>query len=460
MSSLMIQATPIGERVWEWVTSDLQVTLPESEQESAQRAVERVALSVEQIAPQDQEMQVASLLYSYQQRTHSPLPELLVEQVGEPVMQLVEGSAEMTTLHAHQASVTIQSDHQHENLRKMLLAMAKDVRVVVIKLAAHLELMRSPGRLSQQEQVDNALLSRTILAPLANRLGIGVLKWQLEDYTFRTLEPEIYQTLSQQIDLKRREREDYIGAVIETIKAALKKLSLEGEVTGRSKHLYSIWKKMERKKVGVESLYDLNAVRILVESVTECYTALGVVHGLWNHIPKEFDDYIANPKGNNYRSIHTAVFGPEGQVLEIQIRTHNMHEAAELGVASHWRYKEGGRYDPGYERKIEWLRQLLEWKEEVAEQEVLSAPNEPLHSLGTRFRDEMAEEQIYILTPAGEVVELPEGGTALDFAYTIHSGLGHRTRGAKVDGKIVSLNQPLQSGQRVEILTVKEGGPT
>ena len=455
-----IECTPLCETIWEWMVHYSSTVLTPSECEWLLDSVGRVADSVQQIAPNDEEMLIAALLYSLQQHLGidlpEELPEDLFEQLGEAVLQLIEGTVEMTTLHANQASVDLVSDLHHENLRKMLLAMAKDVRVVVIKLATHLELMRTPGSLSEDEQIQNAQLTRNILAPLANRLGMGALKWQLEDLAFRVLDAEAYQSLSQQIELTRRERELYVEQAVTAIRNILAEQSITGEVSGRSKHLYSIWKKMVRKRVEVESLYDLNAVRILVETVSDCYAALGVVHGLWNHIPKEFDDYIANPKGNNYRSIHTAVFGPEGRVLEVQIRTHEMHDAAELGVASHWRYKEGTRYDPGFERKVEWLRQLLEWKDEVVDQESLDVAQ----SLGTRFEDEMAQEHIYVLTPAGEVIELPEGGTALDFAYTIHSGLGHRTRGAKVDGRIVPLNQPLQSGQRIEILTIKEGGPT
>ena len=449
-AAMGVNRSPQAELAWRWISEHAAENVAAEEYPLLLASIEAVSSVIEQMAPQDHEMAAAAILYSYRQRVTLEFSDSLIEQMGDAVMQLVEGSIEMTALHSASAVGEVQSDLHHENLRKMLLAMAKDVRVVVIKLAEHLERMRTPLGLSREQQVINAELTRNILAPLANRLGMGALKWQLEDLTFRALDPETYQSLSRQIELKRDQREAYIEASVTAIEQALSASKLSGEVSGRTKHLYSIWKKMDRKQVGVESLYDLNAVRILVDSVADCYAALGLVHGLWNHIPKEFDDYIANPKGNNYRSIHTAVFGPQGQVLEVQIRTHEMHDAAEMGVASHWRYKEGTRYDPGFERKIEWLRQLLEWKEELSEQDAVSE----------QFRDEMAEEHIYILTPNGEVVELPEGGTALDFAYTIHTGLGHRTRGAKVDGKIIPLHQSLHSGQRVEILTVKEGGPT
>ncbi len=438
------------EAVWAWIQQDSPDAVSAALLGPTLQSVTVVAQTVQQFAPHDPEMVTAAMLYSYQQRSGSPIPDTLKELLAEVVMTLVEGSAEMSALHGAAFEDENKSDSHHENLRKMLLAMARDVRVVVIKLAEQLERMRVPGDSDMEKRREDALLTRNVLAPLANRLGMGALKWQLEDIAFRVLDPETYMQLSEQVELKRSDRDHYIQQSVAAIREALAGVGIEGEVSGRTKHLYSIWKKMVRKQVSVEELYDLHAVRILVETIADCYSALGVVHGLWNHIPKEFDDYIASPKGNNYRSIHTAVYGPEGRVLEVQIRTREMHEAAELGVASHWRYKEGTRYDPGFERKIEWLRQLLDWKEELSGQEGISE----------QFQDEMAEEQIYLLTPAGEVVELPEGGTALDFAYSIHTGLGHRTRGAKVDGVIVPLHQPLHSGQRVEILTVKEGSPT
>ncbi len=439
-----------SETAMAWIRSHASEHLSAEERKRALEAATAVSQSVHEIAPQDHEMVAAAMFYSYFRSSGLPVDSQLEEIIGDAVAGLVQGTVEMTALHLHLHQSGGQGEGHHENLRKMLLAMAKDVRVVVIKLADHLYLMRHPEGAGSDQQRENALLTRNILAPLANRLGMGALKWQLEDLAFRTLEPDAYRRLSNQIDQKRAERDSYIRLSIAAIREALKQASISGEVSGRTKHLYSIWKKMQRKQVEVGSLYDLHAVRILVGSVSDCYAALGVVHGLWSHIPREFDDYIANPKGNNYRSIHTAVHGPEGRVLEIQIRTHEMHDAAELGIAAHWRYKEGTRYDPGFERKINWLRQLLEWKDEITEQE----------RMAEQFRDEMVEEHIYVLTPEGEVVELPEGSTALDFAYAIHSGLGHRTRGAKVDGKIAPLNQPLQSGQRIEILTVKEGAPT
>lgn len=437
-----VKQSAVIENAWSWMEGD--------GNRAAMDDAYAVAKLVHEFAPQDHEMISAAMLYTYHQRTLRTLEHSLEDLFGEVVYRLIQGTIEMTALHSHLYNIEMRQESQHENLRKMLLAMAEDVRVVVIKLAEHLNLMGNSRSLSEEQQIENAMLTRNVLAPLANRLGMGAMKWQLEDLAFRKLEPDAYQRLSRQIDQKRIERDAYISNSISTIEDALQSESIKGSVSGRTKHLYSIWKKMQRKGVEVDSLYDLHAVRILVDTVSDCYAALGVIHGLWSHISREFDDYIANPKGNNYRSIHTAVHGPQGRVLEIQIRTHEMHDAAELGVAAHWRYKEGTRYDPGFEKKIHWLRQLLEWKDEVSEQE----------GMAEQFRDEMVEEHIYVLTPEGEVIELPEGGTALDFAYTIHSGLGHRTRGAKVNGKIVPLNQSLESGQRIEILTVKEGGPT
>lgn len=433
----------------EWIFRHAAEQLEPEQWEALFPQIDAVAQLIEEIAPQDHEMVAAAMLYSYHHWAGvEPVPEL-EEVVGATVFGLLQGTIEMTALHLH-SHYGGGGESQYENLRKMLLAMAQDVRVVVIKLAEHLLRMQYPVGLSEEARIENAQLTRDVLAPLANRLGMGALKWQLEDFAFRVLEPEVYKELSRKLNQKRDERDAYIALSISTIENSLVQSGLKGEVSGRTKHLYSIWKKMQRKQVEIDSLYDLHAVRILVDDVADCYAALGIVHGLWPHISKEFDDYIANPKGNNYRSIHTAVHGPEGRVLEIQIRTHEMHDAAELGVAAHWRYKEGTRYDPGFERKIHWLRQLLEWKDELSEQE----------GMVDQFHDEMVEELVYVLTPQGEIVELPEGATALDFAYSIHTGLGHRTRGAKVGGKIIPLNQPLQSGQRVEILTVKQGGPT
>jgi GTP pyrophosphokinase len=289
-----------------------------------------------------------------------------------------------------------------------------------------------------------------IFAPLANRLGVWQVKWELEDLSFRYLEPDLYKKIARLLDEKRLGREQYIADVREQLRQELHKNGVVAEVSGRPKHIYSIYKKMKRKGVDFSEVYDVRAVRVLVSDLKDCYTALGVVHSLWQPIPGEFDDYIAHPKGNDYRSLHTAVVGPEAKALEVQIRTHDMHNHAELGVAAHWRYKEGGRQDAGFEEKIAWLRQIMEWKEDVHD----------AGELMEQFKTGLFQDTVYILTPQGKVVALPKGATPIDFAYHVHTNLGDRCRGAKVDGNIVPLTYPLANGQRVEILTVKQGGPS
>jgi len=337
-----------------------------------------------------------------------------------------------------------------ESLRKLLLAMAEDVRVVLIKLADRLHNMRTLRHLPEEKRRRIARETLDIYAPLANRLGIWQAKWELEDLAFRYLEPATYKQIARFLDERRIDRQRYIEQVATTLRGELGRAGIEGEVQGRPKHLYSIWKKMQRKGIGFHQLFDVRAVRIRVETVADCYHALGVVHTLWPHIPREFDDYIATPKENLYRSIHTAVIGPEGKTLEVQIRTWEMDRHAELGVAAHWRYKEGGRADQDFEQKVAWLRQVLEWRDEE-------------HSAGDfidRFKSEVFQDRVYVLTPQGEVVDLQQGATPLDFAYHIHTELGHRCRGAKVDGRIVPLTYELKSGEQVEILTTRHGAPS
>ncbi|HEX7031025.1 MAG TPA: bifunctional (p)ppGpp synthetase/guanosine-3',5'-bis(diphosphate) 3'-pyrophosphohydrolase [Gammaproteobacteria bacterium] len=334
---------------------------------------------------------------------------------------------------------------QAENIRKMLLAMVQDIRTIVIRLADELLRLRELKSAPAAEQRRAARLVLEIYAPLANRLGIWQLKWELEDLAFRYAEPETYKRIAKALNEKRREREAYINAVIAELRNLLDINGIAAQVKGRPKHIYSIWKKMQRKDLDLDALYDLRAVRVLVESVKDCYAVLGLVHGRWRHVPKEFDDYIATPKGNNYRSLHTAVFGPEDRPVEIQIRTQDMHHHAELGVAAHWRYKEGGGRDVALEEKVAWLRQLLE-----------SEGGDFID----RFQDEVFEERIYVLTPRGAVIDLPARATPVDFAYHVHTEIGHRCRGAKVNGRIVPLTQELQTGDRVEIITVKRGEPS
>jgi GTP pyrophosphokinase len=343
------------------------------------------------------------------------------------------------------------SSNQAEALRKMLLAIVTDPRLVLIKLAAQLNQLRESKDASPAEKERLAFETREIYAPLANRLGVWQLKWELEDWSFRYIDPENYKRVAGWLAAKRVDRERYIDEVIEHIRSELAKVQIRAEIAGRPKHIYSIWRKMQRKHLSFDQLYDIRAVRVLVDTLADCYAALGIVHSLWPYIPGEFDDYIATPKDNLYRSLHTAVIGPGKLPLEIQIRTREMHEHAELGVAAHWRYKEGGRGNPAYEQKIVWLRQILEPSERGEESE---------GDFLERVRSEIFEDRVYALSPRGEVIDLPRGATPLDFAYHVHTDLGHRCRGAKVNGRMVSLNQPLANGDQVEIITGKQLNPS
>jgi GTP pyrophosphokinase len=383
-------------------------------------------------------------------------PAAFTETFGEEVAQMVIGAARMGAIRAAPDSAgKDERDLQAENLRKMLLAMVEDIRVVLVKLAERTQALRflvGSERTSADARAHAARETLDLFAPLANRLGVWQLKWELEDLSLRALEPEAYQRIARLLDERRLDRQHYIESVQATLRRELAAAGIKADVTGRAKHIYSIWNKMRRKGSGIESLYDIRAVRILVDEVRDCYTALGIVHNLWTPVAREFDDYIAKPKANDYRSLHTAVIGPEDKPLEVQIRTFDMHRQSEYGVAAHWRYKEGphaGRRDPGYEEKIAWLRQVLDWKDAVAD------AGEWLQ----QFKSSLFTDTIYVLTPQGKVVDLPRGATPVDFAYAVHTSLGHRCRGAKVDGAMVPLNYALKSGQRVEIVAVK-GGPS
>ena len=339
---------------------------------------------------------------------------------------------------------------QAEGLRKLLLALASDVRLVLLRLALQLVRLRHLKDAPPEEQRRAALETREIYAPLANRLGIWQLKWELEDLAFRYSEPDEYKRIAGWLKSKRAERERWIEDVRSQLGTELERTGIAGQVTGRPKHIYSIWRKMQRKGLAFEQVMDVLAVRIQVETVAECYAALGIVHGLWNYIPGEFDDYIATPKENHYRSLHTAVIGPGRLPLEVQIRTREMHEHAELGVAAHWQYKEGTRAASGFQQKINWLRQLLE--------PTARAGLEP--DLLDGLQAEIFEDRVYALSPKGEVVDLPRGATPLDYAYQVHTDLGHRCRGAKVNGRMVSLTQQLANGDTVEIITGKQPNPS
>jgi len=339
---------------------------------------------------------------------------------------------------------------QAEALRKMLLAMVNDLRVVLLRLASRLQTLRYFVAEERADVVPFARETLELFAPLANRLGIWQMKWELEDLSFRILEPQVFQRVAQWVEERREERESFIAQAMSDLRTMLVDAGIDGEVSGRPKHIYSIWRKMQRKHIAFEQLFDVRAVRIVVETVAECYAALGVVHGLWHYIPGEFDDYIATPKDNDYRSIHTAVIGPEGKSLEIQIRSRAMHDLAELGVAAHWRYKEGGARDADYERKIAWVRRLLD---PAQSGEIEGDPIE-------RLKGELFSDRIYAMTPRGDVIDLPRGATPLDFAYHVHTDLGHRCRGAKVNGRIVPLTHALAHGDVVEIITGKQNAPS
>lgn len=379
--------------------------------------------------------------------------EQIKSSLGVEIFKLTQGVQAMDLVHARNPLKINKDDIAQEtlnNLRKMLLAVVEDVRVVLIKLAGHMCAMRIAAKGDEAIKYQLALEAREIYAPLANRLGIGQIKWELEDYAFRFLNAEIYKNIAKLLDERRVDREKYIENVKAQITNALSLQNIQADVYARVKHIYSIWRKMQRKMVGYNEIYDVRALRIIVPSVSDCYAALGVVHTLWQHIPKEFDDYIANPKSNGYKSLHTAVLGPEGKTIEVQIRTQEMHEQAELGVAAHWRYKEGSQHEPYYEKKLNQLRQILNWQDELV------LDGESVESL----RSEFFADRVYVFTPQGDVIDLPNGATSIDFAYHIHSSVGDRCRGAKLNGKMIPLNQPLTNGSQVEILTAKEGGPS
>ncbi len=340
---------------------------------------------------------------------------------------------------------------QADNLRKMLLTMVEDVRAVVIKLAAQICYLRDVKNADEETRVLAAKQTNAIFAPLANRLGIGQLKWELEDLAFRYLHPQIYKKIASQLEEKRLDREQYMRDFVQAVRDQMVVEKLDCEVYGRPKHIFSIWKKMQKKHLAFDQLYDIRAVRIVTERVQDCYAALGVVHTSWQHLPKEFDDYIATPKQNGYQSIHTVVLGPQGRPIEIQIRTQQMHDDAELGVAAHWRYKEGGPAgrEGALDEKIGWLRKILAWQEEVVDS-----------SLAEELRNQVSEDRVYVFTPKGDIVDLPVGSTPLDFAYYVHSNVGNRCIGAKISGRIVPFTYQLKTGDQVEILTGREPNPS
>ncbi|MGE3919482.1 MAG: GTP diphosphokinase [Gammaproteobacteria bacterium] len=372
------------------------------------------------------------------------------EQLNKTIARLVDGVSQMEAIR----NLHLQQLHRHNQIdkfRKMLLAMVEDVRVVLMKLAERTFIIRAASILPKAKQQEIAQEIKDIYAPLANRLGIGQIKWELEDFAFRYLESDIYKDIAKQVDQKRHERETYIKNIIIELEAALKKEDIQTfEVSGRAKHIYSIYGKMTRKKVDFSQIYDVLAVRVLVNTVEDCYKVLAIAHALWKSIPEEFDDYITNPKPNGYRSLHTAVLGPQSRNLEIQIRTFTMHQESELGIAAHWVYKEGASSRSAYDQKIAWLRQVIDWQKELAKSDETTEIPET----------KIFEDRVYVFTPNSEIIDLPQGATPLDFAYLIHTQIGHRCKGAKINGNIVPLTYQLKTGDRVEILTSKNPNPS
>ncbi|MFW5873314.1 MAG: RelA/SpoT family protein [Bacillota bacterium] len=372
--------------------------------------------------------------------------EYIVKEFSEEVALLVDGVTKLTKL-----EFKTKEEQQAESLRKMFLAMADDIRVVLIKLADRLHNMRTLGYMKKYKQVEKAQETLEIYAPLAHRLGMSRIKWELEDLSFRYLKPDMYYEISRKVAANRKEREQEIKKAISHINDKLTEQKIDAEIYGRPKHLYSIYQKMERKEVDFSEVYDLTAIRVIVNSVRECYEVLGVIHDLWKPMPGRFKDYIAMPKSNMYQSLHTTVIGPNGDPLEVQIRTPEMHRTAEYGIAAHWRYKEGDNDNEEFEEKLSWLRQLLEWQKDLQE------PHEFIETL----KIDLFEDEVFVFTPQGDVVSLPRGGTPVDFAYNIHTEVGHNCVGAKVNGKIVPLEYKLENGDFVEILTSNNStGPT
>ncbi len=401
----------------------------------------------------DADTRIAALLFAVWDEVDDPAEEI-ESRFDADICHLVRGLHKLNGLRVLTRMTTTATAPeiraQTEVLRKMLLAMVEDIRVVLVRLASRTQTLRFYTDLPGDARVDVARESLDIYAPLANRLGIWQLKWELEDLSFRFIEPETYKRIAKMLDERRVEREQFIQDAIERLRAELAAVGIKAEITGRAKHIYSIYNKMRKKRLDFSQVFDIRALRVLVDEVKDCYTVLGFVHRIWQPIAKEFDDYITKPKGNNYQSLHTAVLAGDGRALEVQIRTYDMHRHAELGVAAHWRYKEGSQSGSDYDEKIALLRNLLSWRDEVTDSAQWME----------QFKRASLDDTLYVLTPQGKVVDLPRGATPIDFAYRLHTDLGHRCRGAKIDGHLMPLNTPLENGQTVEIVTVKEGGPS
>lgn len=392
----------------------------------------------------------ASLLHDVPEDTTTNLDELRSD-FGDEISKLVDGVTKLDRLRDLSRSQEGRlAEAQAENIRKIFLAMVDDIRVIMIKLADRLHNMRTLNALPPEKQSRIARETLDIYAPLANRLGIWELKWQLEDLALLHLEPAEYHRIADLLAERRKEREEYVERVITILRQRLQQEGLKAEVSGRPKHLYSIYHKMKQKDREFEEIYDVRGVRILVDEVKDCYAALGIIHSMWKPVPGQFDDYIAMPKDNLYQSLHTAVIGPEGQPLEVQIRTRDMHYVAEYGIAAHWRYKEQTKRDLNLEAKISWLRQASEWRQDVKD----------AGQFVETLKSDVFPERVYVFSPKGDIVDLPQGATPVDFAYQIHTEIGHRCRGAKVNGRLVPLDYHLHTGEQVEILTAKKGAPS
>ncbi len=399
---------------------------------------------------------VAGLLHDTVEDTHLNLNDLR-RDFGEEVTNLVDGVTKLTQLprvsHTGKRAsdpLATKGELARETLRKTFLAMGEDVRVVVIKLADRLHNMRTLSHLPVEKQNRIALETLEIFAPLANRLGIWQMKWELEDLAFRYVYPESYKEIAGSVAERRADREQALRKICDRLRQVLQEAGVQAEVSGRPKHLYSIYRKMERKGVPFDMVYDVRGVRVQVDSESQCYLALGVIHSHWNPVPGTFDDYIATPKDNFYQSLHTAVIYDDGKTLEVQIRTLEMHENAEYGIASHWRYKEGRTREEAFEQRVMWLRRLMEWRQDV----------DDATDFVTAMKTDVFDDRVYVFTPKGDIIDLPAGSTPIDFAYHVHTSIGHRCRGAKVNGKLISLDTKLQTGDAVEILTAKRGGPS
>nr|WP_136252581.1 GTP diphosphokinase [Ningiella ruwaisensis] len=397
----------------------------------------------------DDETLQAALIYPYCD-IHELDNDEVSERFGEGIAALISGVRKMDAIKTLQ-SRNPSDPSQVENLRNMLLTMVEDVRAVVIKMAERICALHQIKDEDEETRVIVARECATIFAPLANRLGIGQLKWELEDLSFRYLHPQTYKKIAKMLKEKRSEREQYISDFVAHLQGLLDDANIKAQVIGRPKHIYSIYKKMQKKQLDFEQLFDIRALRIIAERLQDCYAALGTVHASYRHIPAEFDDYIATPKQNGYQSIHTVIIGPAGKSIEIQIRTEQMHQDAELGVAAHWKYKEGttGKQASADER-VNWLRKILQWQEEMAES----------GNLVEEFRSQVFEDRVYVFTPKGDVIDLPQGATPLDFAYYIHSNVGHKCTGAKVNDRIVPFTYKLQTGDKINILTSKNATPS